>query len=308
MTSSTLAASKSAGMEATPKSVILAVENIAVAYDKSIQAISDVSLRVTRGSITSLVGANGCGKTTSLRAISNLLIALRGKVTAGRIIFDGQDVARLRPSELVRLGLVQVLEGRHCFPQLTVEENLLTGATARDSNPKETRQDLERIYAIFPRLRERRHSRSGLTSGGEQQMTAVGRALMTRPRLLILDEPSMGLAPLVVRDIFEVLRELNNSANLSILLSEQNSTLALNYSDHIIVLENGRTALSGSASEIRQNHNLEKFYLGEASLTSANSDTILSTPLRGEQSNTAPNSGCTNQDNPSFHSNISRNI
>lgn len=263
-TSLPIKANQAAGI--APAGVILAVKNIEVVYDDSVQAISDVSLTVPTGAITSLVGANGAGKTTTLRAISNLLIALRGRVSAGHILFDGQDVARLRPSQLVRHGLVQVLEGRHCFPHLTVEENLLTGATARGSNHQESREDLERVYAIFPRLRERRTSRSGLTSGGEQQMTAIGRALMTRPRLLILDEPSMGLAPLVVRDIFVVLRELNASADLSILIAEQNSTLALQYADHVVVLENGRDVLSGSAREIRENHNLEKFYLGEATL------------------------------------------
>jgi branched-chain amino acid transport system ATP-binding protein len=263
----------------TPGEALLEVKNIAVLYDDAVQAISDVSLSVPAGTITSLVGANGAGKTTTLRAISNLLIALRGRVTAGHIRFDGQDVARLRPSQLVRQGLVQVLEGRHCFPQLTVEENLLTGATARGSTPRDSREDLERVYDIFPRLRERRFSRSGLTSGGEQQMAAIGRALMTRPRLLILDEPSMGLAPLVVRDIFEVLRSLNASDGLSILIAEQNSTLALRYADHIVVLENGRNVLAGSASEIRENHNLETFYLGEAALTRADPDTVIETAI-----------------------------
>ena len=258
-------APESAGNESPD--TILAVQNIEVVYDDSVQAISDVSLTVTVGAITSLVGANGAGKSTTLRALSNLLVALRGRVRAGRILFDGEDVSRLRPSQLVRRGLVQVLEGRHCFPHLTVEENLLTGAIARGSSHQESREDLERVYGIFPRLRERRSSRSGLTSGGEQQMAAIGRALMTRPRLLILDEPSMGLAPLVVRDIFEVLRELNVNAGLSILIAEQNSTLALKYADHVVVLENGRDVLSGSAPEIRENHNLEMFYLGEAALS-----------------------------------------
>lgn len=257
----------------TPGEALLEVRDIAVVYDDAVQAISNVSLTVPAGTVTSLVGANGAGKSTTLRAISNLLIALRGKVTAGRIRFDGQDVARLRPSQLVRQGLVQVLEGRHCFPQLTVEENLLTGATARGSTPRDSRADLERVYGIFPRLKERRSSRAGLTSGGEQQMLAIGRALMTRPRLLILDEPSMGLAPLVVRDIFDVLRALHASDGLSILIAEQNSTLALRYADHIVVLENGRDVLAGSANEIRENHNLEKFYLGEAALTRADPDT-----------------------------------
>lgn len=258
---------------------ILAVQGIAVVYDDSVQAISDVSLTVPTGRITSLVGANGAGKTTTLRAISNLLIALRGRVTAGSILFDGEDVAPRRSSQLVRQGLGQVLEGRHCFPRLSVEENLLTGATARGSSPREIRADLEKVYGIFPRLRERRTSRAGLTSGGEQQMLAIGRALMTRPRLLILDEPSMGLAPLVVRDIFEVLRRLNSSEGLSILIAEQNSTLALRYADHIVVLENGRDVLSGAAAEIRDHHNLEKFYLGEAALTLADPDTVLDDPL-----------------------------
>jgi branched-chain amino acid transport system ATP-binding protein len=257
----------------TSSKALLEVQNIAVVYDDGVQAIGDVSLTVPAGMITSLVGANGAGKTTTLRAISNLLVALRGRVTVGHIHFDGQDVGRLRPSQLVRQGMVQVLEGRHCFPHLTVEENLLTGATARGSTARESREDLERVYGIFPRLRERRSSRSGLTSGGEQQMVAIGRALMTRPRLLILDEPSMGLAPLVVRDIFEVLRTLHVNDGLSILIAEQNSALGLRYADHVVVLENGRDVLCGSASEISANHNLEKFYLGEASLTLAGPDT-----------------------------------
>ena len=256
-------------------SAILAVQSVRVIYNDSVQAISNVSLIVPPRTITSLVGANGAGKTTTLRAISNLLIALRGRLSTGRILFDGRDVAHLQASQLVRHGLVHVPEGRHCFPHLSVEENLLTGAIARGSSAREIRTDLQRIYEIFPRLRERRSSLAGLTSGGEQQMLAIGRALMTRPRLLLLDEPSMGLAPLVVRDIFDVLRALNISEGLSILIAEQNSALALQYADHIVVLENGRDVLSGVAKHIRATHNLEKFYLGEAVLKLADPDTIL---------------------------------
>lgn len=265
----------SPGATAPNDSPILVVQGIRVVYNDSIQAISRVSLSVPRGTITALLGANGSGKTTTLRAISHLLIALRGRVASGSILFDGHDIASLRSSLLVRRGLAQVLEGRHCFSQLSVEENLQTGAIARGSSPRETREDLQRIYAIFPRLREKRLSLAGLTSGGEQQMLAIGRALMTRPRLLILDEPSMGLAPIVVRDIFEVLRTLNARDGLSILIAEQNSTLTLRYADHIVVLENGRDVLSGAAQDIRANHNLEKFYLGEAALTLPDPDTAL---------------------------------
>lgn len=266
------------GAISSPSNPILDVQGIRIVYNDSIEAVSNVSFRVPRGSITAVLGANGAGKTTTLRAISQLLIALRGRIASGHILFDGENIASLRPSQLVRSGIAQVLEGRHCFPQLNVEDNLRTGAIARGSSGRETRDDLERIYEIFPRLREKRKSLAGLTSGGEQQMLAIGRALMTRPRFLILDEPSMGLAPIIVRDIFKVLHTLNSEEGLSILIAEQNSALALRYADYIVVLENGQNVLSGAAQDVRENHNLEKFYLGEAALTRVDPDTVLDKP------------------------------
>jgi branched-chain amino acid transport system ATP-binding protein len=241
----------------------LVVDRVEAIYNHAIIALHGVSLTVRRGEILAVLGANGAGKSTTLRSISNLLQAERGQITAGSIRFEGRDVLRTSPAELVRQGLVQVLEGRHCFRSLTVEENLVTGGVARGSGRAEIIRDLERVYTIFPRLREKRKTASGLTSGGEQQMTAIGRALMSRPRLLVLDEPSMGLAPLIVRDIFSKLKSLNQSEGLSILVAEQNSTVALQYADRATVLENGLAALEGPTAVLRERDDVKTFYLGE---------------------------------------------
>jgi branched-chain amino acid transport system ATP-binding protein len=241
---------------------LLSIEGVEAVYQGAIEALHDVSLALRPGEIHALLGANGAGKSTALKAVSNLLPAERGQVRAGRILFDGREVTRTQPSQLVRLGLAQVLEGRHCFPSLSVEENLIVGALGRDSRGAEIAQGLERIYAIFPRLKERRRSLAGLTSGGEQQMTAIGRALLARPRLLVLDEPSMGLAPLVVQDIFQQLRRLNREEGLSILVAEQNSTVALQYAHRATVLEAGRTVLSGTAQALREREDIQHFYFG----------------------------------------------
>jgi branched-chain amino acid transport system ATP-binding protein len=243
----------------------LVVERLEAIYNHAIVALHGVSLTVRRGEILALLGANGAGKSTTLKAISNLLRAERGQIIGGAVRFEGLDTSRISPAELVRRGLVQVLEGRHCFRSLSVEDNLVTGGIGRGSSRAEISSDLERVYAIFPRLAQKRRETSGLTSGGEQQMTAIGRALMSRPRLLVLDEPSMGLAPLVVRDIFRKLKSLNRSEGLSILVAEQNSAVALQYADRATVLENGVAVLEGPAATLRDRHDVKAFYLGESS-------------------------------------------
>ncbi len=242
---------------------LLQVDGVEAVYNRSIVALHGVDLRLEAGKILALLGANGAGKSTTLKAVSNLLPAERGQVTSGRIVFDGLDAVQTRTSDLVRSGLVQVLEGRHCFRSLSIEENLICGGLGRSSSRGEVNADLERIYGYFPRLREKRKTHAGLTSGGEQQMTAIGRALMSRPRLLVLDEPSMGLAPLVVENIFSTLKRLNREEGLSILVAEQNSTVALRYADEATVLENGRAVLSGSAVELRERDDIKAFYLGQ---------------------------------------------
>ncbi|WP_316229073.1 ABC transporter ATP-binding protein [Bradyrhizobium sp. SZCCHNR1070] len=244
--------------------VLLSVEHLAATYDQAIRAVSDVSVAVKRGEIVALLGANGAGKSTTLQAVSALLPARRGQITAGRIAFDGRDVTSVAAAELVRGGLVPVLEGRHCFASLTVEENLITGAIGRDARRGDIRDGLDRVYALFPQLARHRRSVAGLTSGGEQQMTAIGRALMSRPRLLVLDEPSMGLAPLVVEAIFRALKTLNAEQGLSLLVAEQNSTVALRFADRAIVLEGGRGVLSGPARELRRRADIKHLYLGGA--------------------------------------------
>lgn len=243
---------------------LLSITSVEVTYQNAIVALHDVSLSVRAGEIHALLGANGAGKSTTLKAVSNLLPAQRGQVTAGRIHFDGRDVSGLSPSQLVRQGLVQVLEGRHCFPSLSIEENLITGALGRGARSSEIAADLEKVYAIFPKLKALRRNLAGLTSGGEQQMAVIGRALLARPRLLVLDEPSMGLAPLVVQDIFRQLRRLNQSEGLSILVAEQNSAVALQYADSATVLDAGHTVLSGLAQELRQRQDIQHFYFGQS--------------------------------------------
>ncbi|MER9165905.1 ABC transporter ATP-binding protein [Mesorhizobium australicum] len=243
--------------------IILAVDAVHATYINAITALHGVSFEIRRGGILALLGANGAGKTTTLKAVSNLLPAERGQVNAGSIRYDGSDVSHRKPGDLVRAGLVQVLEGRHCFKSLTVEENLVAGGIGRSGRRAEINADLERVYSCFPRLREKRRTLSGLTSGGEQQMTAIGRALMSRPRLLVLDEPSMGLAPLIVQDIFQTLKKLNRETGLSILVAEQNSAVALRYADHATVLESGVSVLSGAAADLRQREDIRALYLGQ---------------------------------------------
>lgn len=241
---------------------LLALDGVEATYNHAVQALSGVRLTVRTGEITALLGANGAGKTTTLKALSGLLGAERGQIVAGRITYDGEDATRLSPAELVRRGLVQVLEGRRCFRSLSVEDNLTVGGLSRGASRAELRRDADRIYALFPRLRDKRRIQAGLTSGGEQQMTAVGRALMARPRLLVLDEPSMGLAPLVVESIFAALKTLNREEGLSILTAEQNSAVALRCADRAVVLENGRTVLEGDAADLRERDDVKAFYLG----------------------------------------------
>jgi len=240
----------------------LSVNNIEVIYDHVILVLKGVSLAVQKGRIVALLGANGAGKTTTLKAISNLLRAERGEVTKGSIEFDGARIDRLTPNELVRIGVCQVMEGRHCFQHLTVEENLLTGAFTRSIKRTELAADLDLVYRYFPRLRERRSSLAGYTSGGEQQMTAIGRALMARPKMILLDEPSMGLAPQLVEEIFEIVRELNQREGVSFLLAEQNTNIALRYADYGYILENGRVVMDGEAARLRENDDVKEFYLG----------------------------------------------
>ncbi len=244
------------------KQAYLAVNNIEVIYDHVILVLKGVSLSVDKGRIVALLGANGAGKTTTLKAISNLLGAERGEVTKGSIEFDGRRVDRLTPNQLVRLGVCQVMEGRHCFQHLTVEENLLTGAFSRSVGRAELKRDLELVYSYFARLKERRNSLAGYTSGGEQQMTAVGRALMARPKMILLDEPSMGLAPQIVEEIFEIVRDLNRKEGVSFLLAEQNTMVALRFADYGYILENGRVVMDGVASDLAANEDVKEFYLG----------------------------------------------
>lgn len=242
----------------------LEVRNVEALYGQAILAVRDVSLKVEEGAIVAVLGANGAGKTTTLKAISNLLGPERGKVSRGSITWRGEPVSRLSASRLVAKGVVQVLEGRHCFPQLTVEENILSGGFVRKPGRAELLADLEQIYTWFPRLKEKRKTKAGLTSGGEQQMVAIGRALMTKPRLVLLDEPSMGLAPIIVQEIFEIIRTLNAQSKVSFLLAEQNANLALRYADPAYILENGRVALAGTAEELRARDDVHDFYLGGA--------------------------------------------
>src|SRR3972149_7275518 len=240
----------------------LSVNNVEVIYDHVILVLKGVSLEVPRGRIVALLGANGAGKTTTLKAISNLLRAERGDVTKGSIEFDGERADRLPPADLVRRGVCQVMEGRHCFQHLTIEENLLPGPFSRKVGRAELKADLEKVYSYFPRLKERRASQAGYTSGGEQQMTAVGRALMAQPKMILLDEPSMGLAPQLVEEIFEIVKRLNQKEGVSFLLAEQNTMVALRYADFGYILENGRVVMEGDAKELATNEDVKEFYLG----------------------------------------------
>jgi branched-chain amino acid transport system ATP-binding protein len=246
----------------TNQETLLKMDRVEAVYNLGIIALRGVSLSVKAGEIVALLGANGAGKTTSLMAASNLLPAERGEIVSGDILFDGASTKHLAAADLVERGLVQVLEGRHCFRGLTIEENLMTGSLSRRANRREVQDSLERVYTWFPKLKSLRHNLSGLTSGGEQQMTAIGRGLMAKPKLLILDEPSMGLAPIIVEDIFKLLKSLNKTEGLSLLVAEQNSNIALRYADRAYVLENGKVALDGEAATLRQRDDIKAFYLG----------------------------------------------
>jgi branched-chain amino acid transport system ATP-binding protein len=251
-----------AAMQPDPDGQILTVNNIEVIYDHVILVLKGVSLSVPKGGITALLGANGAGKTTTLKAISNLLHAERGEVTKGSIIFRGEQVQALSPNDLVKRGCIQVMEGRHCFGHLSVEDNLMTGAYTRRDGNAAIRDDLALVYQYFPRLKVRRSSQAGYTSGGEQQMTAIGRALMSRPKMILLDEPSMGLAPQLVEEIFEIVKKLNEEQGVSFLLAEQNTNVALRYAKYGYILESGRVVLDGEASALRENEDVKEFYLG----------------------------------------------
>ena len=256
-------AAAAVGTASTPAS-FLSVNNIEVVYSSVILVLKGVSLTVPKGGIVALLGANGAGKTTTLRAISNLLHGERGEVTKGSIHFDGKEIQSLSPNDMVTRGCIQVMEGRRCFAHLTVEENLLTGAFTRRDGKAATMADLEMVYSYFPRLKERRGSTAGYTSGGEQQMCAVGRALMSRPKMILLDEPSMGLAPQVVEEIFEIVKSLNEKEGVSFLLAEQNTNMALKYARYGYILENGRVVMDGEAKALRENEDVKEFYLGVA--------------------------------------------
>jgi branched-chain amino acid transport system ATP-binding protein len=241
---------------------LLSVNNIEVIYNSVILVLKGVSLDVPKGGIVALLGANGAGKSTTLKAISNLLRAERGDVTKGVILFEGKEVQDLTPHELVRRGCIQVMEGRHCFGHLTIEENLMTGAFTRTDGKAAVMRDLDLVYGYFPKLAERRNSQAGYTSGGEQQMCAVGRALMSRPKMILLDEPSMGLAPQIVEEIFEIVKHLNEKEQVSFLLAEQNTNMALRYARYGYILENGRVVMDGDAKSLSQNEDVKEFYLG----------------------------------------------
>ena len=244
--------------------ILLDVNGIEVIYNHVILVLKGVSLKVPEGRIVALLGGNGAGKTTTLRAVSNLLKGERGEVTKGAIEYRGERIERLTPADLVRRGVIQVMEGRHCFGHLSVEENLLTGAYTRGLSRAETAAELERVYHYFPRLKTRRASQAGYTSGGEQQMTAVGRALMAKPQMILLDEPSMGLAPQIVQEIFAIVQDLNRNEKVSFLLAEQNTNVALKYSDYGYILENGRIVMDGPARDLADNEDVKEFYLGVA--------------------------------------------
>lgn len=247
----------------TQEETLLDISNIEVIYNHVILVLRGVSLQVPKGGITALLGGNGAGKTTTLKAISNLLHSERGEVTKGTIKYRGEPIAELDPATLVKKGVIQVMEGRHCFEHLTVEENLLTGAfTVKGA--KAAADGLEKVYNYFPRLKERRKSLAGYTSGGEQQMCAIGRALMSQPETILLDEPSMGLAPQLVEEIFEIVKSLNEQEGVSILLAEQNTNIALKYAHYGYILESGRIVMDGPAASLRENPDVKEFYLGMA--------------------------------------------
>jgi len=256
------AATQTETTASVPAEKILSVNNIEVIYDHVILVLKGVSLDVPKGGIVALLGANGAGKTTTLKAISNLLHAERGDVSKGSIIFDGAEVQDLTPNELVRRGCIQVMEGRHCFGHLTIEENLLTGAFTRRDGKSAIKRDLDLVYSYFSKLSERMNSLAGYTSGGEQQMCAIGRALMSRPKMILLDEPSMGLAPQIVEEIFGIVKDLNEKEGVSFLLAEQNTHMALRFARYGYILENGRVVMDGEAKALAENEDVKEFYLG----------------------------------------------
>jgi len=245
-----------------PDDALLEVSNIEVIYNHVILVLKGVSLAVPKGGITALLGGNGAGKTTTLKAISNLLHSERGEVTKGSIRYRGELTANLMPADLVKKGVIQVMEGRHCFEHLTIEENLMTGAYTRRDGGAKVAADLDMVYNYFPRLRERRKSQAGYTSGGEQQMCAIGRALMSRPETVLLDEPSMGLAPQLVEEIFGIVKDLNEKENVTFLLAEQNTNVALRFAHYGYILESGRVVMDGPAADLRENPDVKEFYLG----------------------------------------------
>jgi branched-chain amino acid transport system ATP-binding protein len=242
--------------------IVLDVNGIEVIYNHVILVLKGVSLRVPEGRIVALMGGNGAGKTTTLRAVSNLLAGERGAVTKGSIELRGERIEALSTSEMVNRGVIQVMEGRHCFAHLSIEENLMTGAYTRRDGKAAVAATLEKVYAYFPRLKVRRGSQAAYTSGGEQQMCAIGRALMANPTMVLLDEPSMGLAPQIVEEVFEIVRDLNTKEKVTFLLAEQNTNMALRYSDYGYILENGRVVMDGDAASLRQNQDVKEFYLG----------------------------------------------
>ncbi|MEM1074703.1 MAG: ABC transporter ATP-binding protein [Pseudomonadota bacterium] len=241
---------------------ILEIDTIEVIYDSVIAALHDVSLSVPRGKIVALLGGNGAGKSTTLKAVSTMLAGERGKVTKGSITYEGTPVTNQDPADMVGLGLVQVLEGRRCFGHLTVEENIIAGAYSRKLSKAEIRDELEKIYGYFNRLKDRRKSQAGFTSGGEQQMVAVARAMMAKPKMLLLDEPSMGLAPQLVAEIFNIVNELNQKEGVSILLAEQNTNVALRNADYGYIIETGHVMLHGTAESLLNDDKVKELYLG----------------------------------------------
>ena len=248
--------------QAAATETLLDVKNVQVIYNNVILVLKGVSLSVAKGGITALLGGNGAGKSTTLKSISNLLRSERGEVTKGSITYRGESIKDSNPAELVRNGVIQVMEGRHCFEHLTIEENLLTGSYTRSAGRARIAEDLEKVYTYFPRLKERRSSQAGYTSGGEQQMCAIGRALMSQPETILLDEPSMGLAPQLVEEIFEIVKDLNEKEGVSFLLAEQNTNVALRYAHYGYILESGRVVMDGPAKDLRENQDVKEFYLG----------------------------------------------
>ena len=249
-------------VETEKSEVLLDVNNIEVIYNHVILVLKGVSLAVPKGGIVALLGGNGAGKTTTLKAISNLLNSERGEVTKGFVSYRGAEIHGADPADMVKRGVIQVMEGRHCFEHLTVEENLLTGAYTRSYSKADIQADLDMVYTYFPRLKERRKSQAGYTSGGEQQMCAIGRALMSQPETVLLDEPSMGLAPQLVEEIFQIVRNLNEKEGVTFLLAEQNTNVALRYAHYGYILESGRVVMDGPAAELRENPDVKEFYLG----------------------------------------------